>query len=77
MATALGIRVHIVSSLSNGSVGVEVKRLLGIPEHLVIAFSFRLGYLSTPQTTLRVRREVGDFTHHNQYGQRVWINKDA
>jgi nitroreductase len=65
-AESMGIGVQIVSSLGSGP---EVKRILGIPEELVVAFSVRLGYpLSEPAEYLRVRRNVEDFTHINQYG---------
>jgi nitroreductase len=61
-----GVALQIVSSLSHDP---EVRRLLAIPDHLVIAFSCRLGYLvSEPEKRIRVRRDVGDFTHHNRYG---------
>jgi nitroreductase len=65
-ATSLGIGLHIVSSLSDGD---QLKRLLGIPDELVIAFSCRLGYpLSAPPRYLRVRRDIDGFTHHNRLG---------
>jgi len=65
-AESMGIGLQIVSSLSSG---VEVKRILGIPDDLIIAFSCRLGYpASRPAEYLRVRRDVKDFTHHNRFG---------
>ena len=65
-AESMGIGLQIVSSLSSG---VEVKRILGIPDDLIIAFSCRLGYpASKPAEYLRVRRDVKDFTHHNRFG---------
>ncbi len=70
MAQALGIGFQIMSALGAGPVEQEVKHLLGIPEHLKIAFTARLGYASTPGKYLRVRREVDDFTHHNRFGQK-------
>jgi len=64
-AESLGIGLHILSSLGSGD---EVKRILGIPDHLVIAFSCRLGYpLSEPPRYVRVRRDAEDFTHRNGY----------
>ena len=66
-AASVGIGVHIVSSLSSG---VEVKRILGIPDDLIIAFCCRLGYPVSEQAKyLRVRREVKDFTHHDRFGE--------
>lgn len=71
MANSLGISFHIVSSLSSGSVGKEVKSILHIPENLEIAFSCRLGYtISAPAKYLRVRRDVKDFVSHNKFGSR-------
>ncbi|HMF34764.1 MAG TPA: nitroreductase family protein [Candidatus Lokiarchaeia archaeon] len=69
MANSLGVNVHIVSSLASESVAAELKSLLKIPDPWKIAFTMRLGYLSHPFKYLRVRREIPDFVHHNQYGQ--------
>ena len=55
-AESMGIGLQIVSSLSSDP---EVRRILGIPDDLVIAFSCRLGYpVSEPPKYLRVRRDV-------------------
>ena len=65
-AESLGIGFQIVSSLSSVA---EVKKILNIPDHLLIAFSCRLGYpVSEPAKYLRVRRDVKDFIHHNRFG---------
>jgi nitroreductase len=57
--------MQIVSSLGSAP---EVKKVLGIPEGLRIAFSCRLGYpAEEPAEYLRVRRDVEDFTHFNRY----------
>jgi nitroreductase len=72
MASALGLSFHVVSSLGSGSMEKEVKRILGIPKRLRIAFTFRLGYpAAKPETYLRVRRDIQDFTHHNRYRRRT------
>jgi nitroreductase len=71
MAHSLGIGLHIVSSLSGDPVEKEVKNLLNIPEHLIIAFSCRLGYpVSVQSDYLRVRRNIEDFTHVNRFGNK-------
>lgn len=67
MANSLGIDFHIVSSLSNGSVGRNIKKLLNIPQELRIAYSFRLGYPVKKMDSLRVRRDVEHFVHYNRY----------
>ena len=65
-AESLGIGLHIVSSLSTDP---EVRRILGVPDDLVIAFACRLGHpASEPRPYLRVRRDVADFAHHNRFG---------
>lgn len=70
MAHSLGIGFHILSALSEKKAEKEIKRILDIPEHLKIAFSFRLGYPINSLKYLRVRRSVNDFTHHNTFGNK-------
>jgi nitroreductase len=70
MASSLGISLHVVSALSDGEAGDKVKELLGIPPHLQIAISFRLGYPPASPAYLRVRRDLNSFTYHNHYGQK-------
>ncbi len=70
-ANSLGIDFHIVSALGSGPVETQVKRILAVPEPLRIAFSVRLGYaLQPPPHNLRVRRDIEDFSHHNNFGTR-------
>jgi len=73
-ATALGIDFHIVSSLASARLKKR-SRHPGRPR----AFKNRLhrasGYMAeTPAPHLRVRREIEDFSHHNYFGTKVWIN---
>jgi len=69
MANSLGIGFHIVSSLSNGAFEKNIRKMLNIPDKLIIAYSFRLGYpVKEPEKYLRVRRDVKDFAHYNKYG---------
>jgi nitroreductase len=70
MAHSLGIGCHVVSSLSAGPVQKELKNMLNIPKHLMLAFSLRLGYPTSKIDYLRVRRDIEDFSHNNQYGKR-------
>jgi nitroreductase len=72
MANSLGINFHIVSSLSSSTMEKEIKKLLNIPKHLMIAYSFRLGYAVKSNSYLRVRREVEEFTYHNKYGEQAF-----
>ena len=71
MAASLGISIRIMSDFGDAPVQDEVKRTLGIPDHLQIVYGLRLGYSVSPSAKgLRVRRDVEDFTHHNGYGNR-------
>ncbi len=72
MSHSLGISFHIMSEFGEDPVEKETKRILGIPQHMKIAYACRLGYplSSRPSRGLRVRRSVQDFTHHNRFGKR-------
>jgi len=71
MAASLGISVRVMSDFGDAPIQEEVKRTLGIPGRLRIAYGLRLGYpQSSPAQGLRVRRDVEGFTHHNQYGKK-------
>jgi len=72
MANSLGIGVHIVSSLSAEEAEKQVKKILSIPDNLKIAFSCRLGYpLHSDTKYVRVRRDIGDFTHLNKFSNKI------
>ncbi len=72
MAQSLGIGLQIMSVFSGDVVEKEVKRLLGIPEYMKIAFASRLGYaVPTGFKYARVRRDVEDFAHHNKFGMKL------
>lgn len=68
-AQSLGICVQILATLGqNPYVAAELQHILGIPEHMAIAFGIRLGYPAKGSYPyLRVRRDVDEFTHHNGY----------
>ncbi len=68
-AKSLGIGFHIVSAFSAPDIAKEISHILGIPAHLRIAFSCRIGYpAAAPGKYLRVRRDIEDFTYKNRYG---------
>lgn len=68
-AKSLGIGFHIVSALSAPDIAKEVMRILGIPAHLQIAFTCRIGYPAAARGKyLRVRRDIEGFAHKNRYG---------
>ncbi|MGA2613159.1 MAG: nitroreductase family protein [Spirochaetia bacterium] len=70
-AHSLGISLQVVSSWSVPEVAQEIRRILGVPQHLQIAFTCRLGYPAIARAKyLRVRRDVADFVHRNRFGAR-------
>jgi nitroreductase len=71
MAQSLGISFQIMSTFGSGPAEQDIKKLLNIPVELKIVFAIRLGYPAVPPgKTLRVRREIEDFSHHNHYGDK-------
>ncbi len=66
-ATAEGLAFQMLSTVASERVAPAVKRVLGIPEPLAIAFGARVGVPVVPAQPLRVRRDLPDFTHHNRY----------
>jgi len=76
VAQELGVGFQIMSVFGDyRGVGEEVKRILGIPDYMKISFACRLGYpASAPaRKSLRVRRDVGTFAHHNRFGN-AWLD---
>jgi nitroreductase len=67
VAQELGISVHIMSAFSGVEIQKELKKILGIPEHMEIGFACKLGYPIAETKTVRVRREIESFTHYNTY----------
>ena len=70
MAQALGVSLQILSSFAAPHVETELKKLLGVPEYMKIAYTCRLGYPTASTKYLRVRRDIEDFAHHNQIGNK-------
>jgi nitroreductase len=70
MAHSLGIGLQILSSFATAPVETELKKILNVPEHMKIAYTCRLGYPTVYNKYLRVRRNIEDFTHHNQFGNK-------
>jgi len=70
MAQALEVSLQILSSFASPHVEAELKKHLEIPEYMKIAYTCRLGYPTTANKTLRVRRDIEDFVHHNQIGNK-------
>jgi len=71
MAQSLGISVRILSDFGDKGVDREVMRMLHIPDHMNVVYGLRLGYpISSMTKSLRVRRELKDFTHRNDYNNK-------
>lgn len=68
MAQSLGIGLQILSAFAAAPVENEIKKILGIPEQLKIAYSCRLGYPNGASKYLRVRRDIEDFAYYNKFG---------
>ena len=67
-AEALSLGVHIMSAFSGEYAENEIKKILGVPAPLKIAFAVRLGYpAGGSKAYLRVRRDVEDFARFNKY----------
>jgi nitroreductase len=72
---SLGIGFQVLTVFTNSPVEKQLKRILGIPEHMKIGFACRLGYPTAPSSNVpHVRRNIEDFVHHNQFGRKeiVW-----
>jgi nitroreductase len=70
MAQSLAIALQILSAFSTLPLETELKKLLGVPDYMKIAYTCRLGYPTSATNYLRVRRDIKDFTHHNQFGNK-------
>ena len=71
MSEVLGLGFQVLSTFSNDQVERQVKRLLNIPEWMQITFACRVGYpVESEPKSVRVRRNLEEFCHHNQYGKR-------
>lgn len=69
-ADALGLAAQMISSVANEATAASIRRVLGIPDHLAIAYALRIGMPLAPTPTPRIRREIPAFVHHNRYGMR-------
>ncbi|HUY82510.1 MAG TPA: nitroreductase family protein [Acidobacteriaceae bacterium] len=72
MAEALGIGFRVLTVFSDSPVEREVKKVLRTPSNMKVAFACALGYPVQPsrETYLRVRRDMEDFVHANEFGRR-------
>jgi nitroreductase len=77
MAESLGVSMQVVSAFGAEGVERELRHVLGVPDGLRIAFAVRLGYpVVEPPAAVRVRRDLADFVHHNQFSN-AWQGAHA
>jgi nitroreductase len=72
MSESLGIGFRVLTVFSDSPVERAVKRVLHAPEKMKVAFACALGYPAEPSSDahLRVRRDLEDFVHYNEVGQK-------
>ncbi|HTZ60982.1 MAG TPA: nitroreductase family protein [Acidobacteriaceae bacterium] len=71
MSEALGIGFHVLTIFNDTLVDREVKKIIHAEPPMKIAFACALGYPVTPSAAdSRVRRNLEDFVHHNQFGRK-------
>jgi nitroreductase len=70
-AQSLKIGFQVMSVFGGEKVERDVKRALGVPAYMRIAYAIRLGYpVRTSNRYLRVRRDAEWIVHHNSYGNK-------
>jgi nitroreductase len=67
-AQSLGLGLQILSVFSSEPVEAALRRMLGFPAHLKIAYACRLGHPAEAHDYVRVRRPLDAFVHRNRYG---------
>jgi nitroreductase len=67
-AQSLGLGLQILSVFSSEPVEAALRRMLGFPDHLKIAYACRLGHPAGASDYVRVRRSRDAFVHRNRYG---------
>lgn len=71
MSESLGIGFHVLTVFADSPVERQVKNVLHIPPHMKIGFACALGYPTESSADYpRVRRDIEDFVHHNQFGRK-------
>ena len=71
MSEYLGIGMHVLTVFGDSPVEQQVQHFLQVPAHMKIAFACALGVpADSPSNYVRVRRDIEDFVHHNQYGRK-------
>lgn len=78
MCEFLAIDLQVLSTFSNEQVEKQLKHMFALPEWAQIGFACRIGYASEPANALvRVRRDLEQICHHNRFGDRSLVFRDA
>jgi nitroreductase len=67
-ATAAGLDVQLLTTITEADVADEIARVLRVPASLRVAFALRVGHALSPTTPARVRREARAIVHRNRCG---------
>lgn len=71
MAESLALNMHVLTVFSDSAVETEVQKVLKMAPRMKIAFACGLGYSAETSTeSVRVRRDLDDFVHHNTFGHK-------
>jgi nitroreductase len=71
VAESLGLGMHVLTVFSDSAVEIEIRRVLKIDTKMKLAFACSLGYSADPLAKgVRVRRDLEDFVHHNDFGHK-------
>jgi nitroreductase len=72
MSEALGLGFRVLTVFSDSPVEREVKKVLQTPARMKVAFACAIGYpvQSSREGYVRVRRNLEDFVHSNEFGRR-------
>jgi len=69
---SLQLGLHVLTVVSDGPVEQKLKGILHAPECMKIAFACSIGYALDPAASYtRVRRNVKDFVHYNDFDSRT------
>ena len=66
-AQACELGFQVMSTFGGDEVAPRVRRILGLPDELAIAYAIRLGHPCADAAVPRVRRRTDRFVHHNRY----------
>jgi nitroreductase len=77
VSESLGIGFHVLTVFSDTQIDRDVKAVLHVPPYMKVAYVCALGYpvSSSAPKPPRVRRDVEEFTHHNIYGVKDWVEE--